>query len=205
MTKWTSLVRPVATTLLVAFLIVGLVGCQQQAEKSKEAPKAGEKAKEPAKAEPAKPAAPAKPAPTAPAAKPAQPPPPPQPAPPPPAPKPSAQATPPPAQQKPTSTVQKATTETPAKPQATTPTAGTPAASDAEKKAQIEDLIYAEMRVKMESMITQRAQLLKSGKTSSDPEVQKLETSILRARKLLTDAGEVVGDINPPITTPPQM
>ncbi|HVP12148.1 MAG TPA: hypothetical protein VMV94_13300 [Phycisphaerae bacterium] len=180
MTKRTNSVVALATTLLVAFLVVGLVGCQQQTDKTKEAP--GEKAKAPAKTEPAKPAAPAK-------AEPAKP------TPPPPAPKPSAQATPPPAPAKTTPAIQK-TTEN----QAKTPTDAPAASTD--KRAQIEDIIYADMRVKMEQMIAQRAQLMKSGKDSSDPEVAKLEASILRAKKFLTDAGEVVGPIEPPIKEP---
>jgi type IV secretory pathway VirB10-like protein len=186
MMKWTNLVRALATTMLVAFLVVSLIGCQQQADKTKECNKPCDKPCDKAKAEPAKPMPPPPPP-----AKPAQPMPPPAakpvpPPPPPPAPKPSAQA-----QPAPQPMVQK-TTETPGKPQ-------TPEAQSAEKRAQIEDVIYAEMRVKMEQMIAQRAQLMKSGKDSSDPEVQKLEASILRAKKFLTDAGEVVGDINPPI------
>jgi outer membrane biosynthesis protein TonB len=189
MTKWTSLVRALATTLLVAFLVVGLVGCQEKTDKAKEAPcdtaKAPAKtepAKAPAKAEPVKPAAPA--APAAPAPKPAPAPAAPTPAP---APKPAAQATPPPAA-KAAPAVQK-TTDKPAD----------ASAQNTEKRAQIEDIIYADMRVKMEQMIAQRSQMMKAGKDSSDPEVAKLEASILRARKFLTDAGEVVGPIDPPI------
>jgi len=51
----------------------------------------------------------------------------------------------------------------------------------------------------MDEMIQQRAQLLKSGKTSSDPEVSQLEASILKARQLLLEKGEVLGDVAPPI------
>ncbi len=80
--------------------------------------------------------------------------------------------------------------ETPAQPAA---------ATDDEKRAQAEDLIYAQIRVKMEEAITKRADLLKSGRNPADTEVRQLEGVIMRARQLLTENGEVVEDVQPPI------
>lgn len=68
-----------------------------------------------------------------------------------------------------------------------------------ERKKNAEDMIYATIRIRMEEMIEQRAQLLKNGKSPSDPEVRQLEGSIMRARTLLIENGEMVGEINPPI------
>jgi hypothetical protein len=63
-----------------------------------------------------------------------------------------------------------------------------------------ERVLFATIRAKMDEMIQERARLLKSGKDRSAVEVQQLEASILKARQLLTDKGEVVGEIVPPIT-----
>jgi hypothetical protein len=71
-----------------------------------------------------------------------------------------------------------------------------------ENAAVAEKEVYAYIRAKMDQMIQQRAKLLSSGKTSADPEVQQLETSILNARQLLTEKGEVVGEIVPPLAPP---
>jgi hypothetical protein len=77
-------------------------------------------------------------------------------------------------------------------------------AANADKtRAETTDRIYAEIRARMEDMIGQRARMLKEGKTSSDPEVMKIESSILKARELLIQAGEVVADVQPPITLKP--
>lgn len=62
-----------------------------------------------------------------------------------------------------------------------------------------ENLIYATIRIKMEEMIDRRAGLLKSGKDPSDVEIRQLEGSIMRARELLQEAGEIVEDVVPPI------
>lgn len=70
---------------------------------------------------------------------------------------------------------------------------------DATKRAQAENMIYATIRIKMEDMIEKRAELLKSGKAPSDVEVRQLEGSIMRARDLLQEAGEIVEDVEPPI------
>lgn len=70
---------------------------------------------------------------------------------------------------------------------------------DSAKRAMAENMIYATIRIKMEEMIDQRAELLKSGKNPADVEVRQLEGSIMRARDLLMEAGEVVEDVEPPI------
>lgn len=70
---------------------------------------------------------------------------------------------------------------------------------DATKRAQAENMIYATIRIKMEDMIEKRAELLKSGRPPSDVEVRQLEGSIMRARDLLQEAGEIVEDVEPPI------
>lgn len=71
--------------------------------------------------------------------------------------------------------------------------------SDAAKRAAAENMIYATIRIKMEDMIEQRAKMLKSGKDPSDVEVRRLEDSIMRARELLEENGEVVEPVDPPI------
>ncbi|OWY73075.1 hypothetical protein B7486_01640 [cyanobacterium TDX16] len=60
-------------------------------------------------------------------------------------------------------------------------------------------MIYATIRIKMEDMIEKRAELLNSGRPPSDVEVRQLEGSIMRARDLLQEAGEIVEDVVPPI------
>jgi hypothetical protein len=71
--------------------------------------------------------------------------------------------------------------------------------SDAQKRAAAENMIYATIRIKMEDMIDQRSKLLKSGKDPADVEVRQLEGSIMRARELLEENGEVVEPVDPPI------
>lgn len=71
--------------------------------------------------------------------------------------------------------------------------------SDDAKRAAAENMIYARIRIKMEDMIDQRAKMLKSGKDPSDVEVRRLEDSIMRARELLEENGEVVEPVEPPI------
>lgn len=70
---------------------------------------------------------------------------------------------------------------------------------EASKRAQAENMIYATIRIKMEDMIEKRAELLKSGRPPSDVEIRQLEGSIMRARDLLQEAGEIVEDVEPPI------
>lgn len=70
---------------------------------------------------------------------------------------------------------------------------------EASRRALAEDMIYATIRIKMEDMIERRAALLKAGTNSSDAELRDLERSILRARGLLIEAGEIVEDLEPPI------
>lgn len=78
-----------------------------------------------------------------------------------------------------------------------------PAANTDEKRAQTTDMIYAQIRIRMQESIVQRAELLKAGKPRSDPEIRKLEGMIMKARDLLTEAGEVVADVEPPILETP--
>lgn len=70
---------------------------------------------------------------------------------------------------------------------------------EALRKSMAENMIYATIRIKMEDMIEQRADLLKSGRHPTDVEVRQLEGSIMRARELLMEAGEIVEDVVPPI------
>lgn len=75
-----------------------------------------------------------------------------------------------------------------------------PVANDPDKlRAQTEDMIYATIRIRMEEMAAERARLLESGKTQSDPEVRQLESSILVAQRLLRENGEIVDELDPPI------
>ncbi len=60
-------------------------------------------------------------------------------------------------------------------------------------------MIYAQIRIKMEEMIEQRARLLREGKNPSDVEVRQLEGSIMKARELLVENGEIVEEVDPPI------
>ncbi len=70
-------------------------------------------------------------------------------------------------------------------------------------RAQTTDVIYAQIRIRMQEAIEKRATLLKGGKPGSDPEVRKQEGIIMRARDLLTEAGEVVDPVDPPIVQAP--
>lgn len=71
--------------------------------------------------------------------------------------------------------------------------------SEASRRKQTESMIYATIRIKMEEAIEKRAALLKSGKNPSDEEVRSLEGTIMRARELLEENGEVVEPVDPPI------
>ena len=76
-------------------------------------------------------------------------------------------------------------------------------ADEAKQREQLTDLIYARVRVEMETKIAKRAEMLKAGRDPADPEIRALEGSIMQARNLLVEAGEVAPDIQPPITQPP--
>ncbi|HKQ48388.1 MAG TPA: hypothetical protein VJZ71_09995 [Phycisphaerae bacterium] len=71
--------------------------------------------------------------------------------------------------------------------------------SEASRRKQTESMIYATIRIKMEEAIEKRASLLSSGKAPSDEEVRSLEGTIMRARELLEENGEVVEPVDPPI------
>lgn len=102
----------------------------------------------------------------------------------------------PPATQHPTAAVPPSapTGETPAKPATT---------SDQELRDATTGAIYAQIRIKMEEAIAERAKMLKEGRPASDPEIRRLEGVIMNARRLLTEAGEIVGEVNPPIVEQP--
>lgn len=153
-------------------------------------PNQGKNKSEPAAKSAAPTAAPATPAPTPAPAAPAQPPAKPsEPAPPPAAPaQPAAAATPPKPEEKPAATKSEWEEQKPLAIE-----------DDSGRRAMAENMIYATIRIKMEEMIDQRASLLKSGKAPSDVEVRSLEGSIMRARDLLMEAGEIVEDVQPPI------
>lgn len=70
---------------------------------------------------------------------------------------------------------------------------------DSSRRAEAENMIYAQIRIKMEEMIEQRARLLREGKNPSDVEVRQLEGSIMKARELLVENGEIVEEVDPPI------
>lgn len=74
------------------------------------------------------------------------------------------------------------------------------ATTDDEKREQAANMIYAQIRLRMEEFITERKKLLSEGKTRDDARVQQLEGSILKARELLMEAGEMVEEVDPPIT-----
>jgi len=72
-----------------------------------------------------------------------------------------------------------------------------------ERKQDLADFIYAQIRVRMEEALTRRADLLKNGTPQSDPAVADLERQILRARSLLSERGEILEDVTPPISGTP--
>lgn len=175
--------------VLSVFAVALIAGCEPNQGKSKAEPAAKSTAS-PAAA-PATPATPAvTPAPASPMQPPAQPAAkPPEPAPPPAAPaQPTAATTPPKAAEKPAATKSEWEEQKPLAIE-----------DDSGRRAMAENMIYATIRIKMEEMIDQRAGLLKSGKAPSDVEVRSLEGSIMRARDLLMEAGEIVEDVQPPI------
>lgn len=68
-----------------------------------------------------------------------------------------------------------------------------------DQRQHAENLIYATIRIKMEEAIAERKKLLDAGSSPSDERVRQLEGTIMRARDLLTENGEVVDDVDPPI------
>jgi hypothetical protein len=74
-----------------------------------------------------------------------------------------------------------------------------PYEADQRRRRQAEDMIYATIRIKMEEMIERRSDLLKEGRDPTDVEIRQLEGSIMKARNLLMEAGEIVEDLQPPI------
>ena len=61
------------------------------------------------------------------------------------------------------------------------------------------DMIYATVRVQMDVLIDKRKALLNGGADITDPEIRQLEASIRKAVGLLTENGEYVEAIEPPI------
>jgi|GEM_PF-5920295 len=66
-------------------------------------------------------------------------------------------------------------------------------------KQAYEDLIYGNIRIRMDTSIALRRAMLEKGVAPTDPGVRNLEGQILKARDLLEQAGESVGPIEPPI------
>ncbi|MCZ6816582.1 MAG: hypothetical protein O7F76_07745 [Planctomycetota bacterium] len=62
-----------------------------------------------------------------------------------------------------------------------------------------EDMIYGQIRLRMEIAIEKRRELLSSGAGRIDPEVQAFETQITKARVYLIENGEIVGEVEPPL------
>ncbi len=68
-----------------------------------------------------------------------------------------------------------------------------------EAKQAYEDLIYGNIRIRMDTSIALRRAMLEKGVAPTDPGVRNLEGQILKAKDLLEQAGENVGPIEPPI------
>ncbi len=66
-------------------------------------------------------------------------------------------------------------------------------------KQAYEDLIYGNIRIRMDTSIALRRAMLEEGVAPTDPGVRNLEGQILKAKDLLEQAGENVGPIEPPI------
>lgn len=74
------------------------------------------------------------------------------------------------------------------------------ASSDQEaQKQDLTDLIYAQIRVRMEEALARRSSLLKNGTPQSDPQVAEFERQIIRARSFLSERGELLDDVAPPL------
>jgi hypothetical protein len=74
--------------------------------------------------------------------------------------------------------------------------------SQEQARQNMEDVVYGQIRLKMEESIAQRAQLLKQGTDPADPQIRRLEHSIMKARELLAEHGEILEDVEPPIVVP---
>ncbi|MCB9855904.1 MAG: hypothetical protein H6818_09485 [Phycisphaerales bacterium] len=61
------------------------------------------------------------------------------------------------------------------------------------------DMIYATVRVQMDILLADRKALLDAGHDVTDPEVRRKEDSIRKAIALLTENGEAIEPIDPPI------
>lgn len=61
------------------------------------------------------------------------------------------------------------------------------------------DMIYATVRVQMDILLGERKALLDAGHDVTDPEVRRKEDSIRKAIALLTENGETIEPIDPPI------
>jgi len=66
-------------------------------------------------------------------------------------------------------------------------------------KQAYEDLIYGNIRIRMDTSIALRRAMLEEGVAPTDPGVRNLEGQILKAKDLLEQAGESVAPIEPPI------
>ncbi len=66
-------------------------------------------------------------------------------------------------------------------------------------KQDLTDLIYAQIRVRMEEALVKRADLLKAGTSQNDPSVAEFERQIIRARSFLSERGELLDDVAPPL------
>lgn len=71
------------------------------------------------------------------------------------------------------------------------------------RKQDLMDLIYAQIRVRMEEALVRRAELLKNGTPQTDASVADFERQIIRARTLLTERGEILEDVSPPLAGVP--
>lgn len=78
-------------------------------------------------------------------------------------------------------------------------TTSTSPADRAAQEQQITDIIYVEIRRRLDLAIGERAALLKAGKPADDPEVVNRENIIRKARSLLMERGENVEPVTPPL------
>lgn len=73
------------------------------------------------------------------------------------------------------------------------------ASSPIKSREDAEDMIYGQVRLRMEIAIENRKNMLASGSSRNDPQVADLERQIGKARTLLLEHGEIVGEVHPPI------
>ncbi len=66
-------------------------------------------------------------------------------------------------------------------------------------KLDVEDHIFALIRLEMERMLIERRDLLAAGRPPHDENIRRLEDSIMRAQNYLMEAGEDVEPPDPPI------